>query len=83
MYITEKYGLFRDNKRIVTDLISNPTTSGQQGWVPIVPIIFTVRDISNIYVIFSLVQINLFDNWKVVYSTKYDTLRAEKKKQSC
>lgn len=48
MYITEKYGLFRDNKRIVTDLISNPTTSGQQGWVPIVP----VRDISNIYVIF-------------------------------
>lgn len=83
MYIPEKYGLFRDNKRIVTDLISNPTTSGQQGWVPIVPIIFTVRDISNIYVIFSLVQINLFDNLKVVYSTEYDTLRAEKKKQSC
>lgn len=52
MYITEKYGLFRDNKRIVTDLISNPTTSGQQGWVPIVPIIFTVRYNPNIYVIF-------------------------------
>lgn len=52
MYITEKYGLFRDSKRIVTDLISNPTTSGQQGWVPIVPNIFTVSDISNIYVIF-------------------------------